>query len=273
MNRAGPDYTRRSRLAPSPKVGTEKLELGYSDFQRYLDCPYAYKLRVLCGFNPPLHEALGYGQSVHNILAELHGRWQAGEAVPESDVPALVDRHLHLPFAYESLRQELRVAGIEVVRRYLRDAAPATTEIAAYETPIELEVGAGVTLRGRIDLLRRRAGHGTELVDFKSSHGAADGASVETQLLVYAAGLEVAMGERPERLSIHDLASGRVQPVDDSVEADRRMRARLADAAHRLRTADFRPCLDAKRCESCDQRVICPGGRPGGRLPGVERAA
>lgn len=268
VNRASPDFARRPRLAPSPKMGTEHLELGYSDFQRYMDCPYAYKLRVLCGFNPPLHEALGYGQSIHNILAELHGRWQAGEAVPERDVPALVDRHLHLPFAYESLRQELRVAGIDVVRRYVRATAPQSAEIAAYETPVELDTGAGVTLRGRIDLLRRPLGGSTELVDFKSSHGAADAASVETQLLVYAAALEAATGERPGRLSIHDLASGRVQQVDASPEADRSVRAKLVDAAQRLRNADFRPCLDAKRCESCDQRILCPGGR----LPGVERA-
>ena len=50
------------------------LSFSFSDLKYFFECPYQFKLRVLYGFNAPIHEALGYGKSLHDALAEVHAR-------------------------------------------------------------------------------------------------------------------------------------------------------------------------------------------------------
>ncbi len=70
---------------PAPAAGTSlpshpRREVGRLSAQpsasssTCFECPYQFKLRFLYGFNPPLHEALGYGKSLHDALAEVHKR-------------------------------------------------------------------------------------------------------------------------------------------------------------------------------------------------------
>ena len=257
VSRTASTFGERPRSEPRPAQRAEKLEVGYSDFQHYLDCPYAYKLRVLCGFNPPLHEALGYGQSVHNALAELHDRWLRGESVGPEDVPDLVDRHLHLPYAFESLRQSLRAAALDALRSYVPGARRAAGAIRANETPVTLDVGSGVTVAGRIDQLRAVASGGLELLDFKTSRGAAAREAVDTQLRVYALGWADSGATPPSRLTVHDLTNGTVQTVPITMEDLASTRAQLIEAASRLRAGNFSRCGDARRCEGCDLLSLC----------------
>ncbi|MER3460912.1 MAG: mandelate racemase [candidate division GAL15 bacterium] len=42
--------------------------------------PLQFKLRILYGFNAPIHEALGYGKSLHDALAEVHARMDSALA-------------------------------------------------------------------------------------------------------------------------------------------------------------------------------------------------
>jgi DNA helicase-2/ATP-dependent DNA helicase PcrA len=44
----------------------------------------------LCGFNPPIHEALGYEKSLHDALAEVHAKAIRGDAPDPSDAHRLV---------------------------------------------------------------------------------------------------------------------------------------------------------------------------------------
>ncbi len=72
--------------------------------------PYQFKLRFLYGFNPPLHEALGYGKGLHDALAEMHKRALAGDVVDKGEAEELVERHLHTPYAYPELESDARNA-------------------------------------------------------------------------------------------------------------------------------------------------------------------
>lgn len=42
-------------------------------------------MRFLYGFNPPIHEALGYGKSVHDCMAEVHKRAMAGDVADPAE--------------------------------------------------------------------------------------------------------------------------------------------------------------------------------------------
>ena len=77
-----------------------EVTLSFSDLKYFFECPYEFKLRFLYGFNPPIHEALGYGKSVHDVMAEIHKRAIDGDIVSGLDAEDLVDQHLNTPFAY-----------------------------------------------------------------------------------------------------------------------------------------------------------------------------
>src|SRR5206468_6414462 len=106
------------RLEPQPRHETPDVTFSFSELKYLFECPYQFKLRFLYGFNPPLHEALGFGKSAHDALAEVHKRALDGDLVAEEEVPEVVDRHLNAPFAYEELRENLRRAAETAVTRY-----------------------------------------------------------------------------------------------------------------------------------------------------------
>jgi DNA helicase II / ATP-dependent DNA helicase PcrA len=109
------------RLEPRAQHEIPKVALSFSELKYLFECPYQSKLRFLYGFNPPIHEALGYGKSVHDVMAEIHKRAIDGDIVTDFEAEELVDRHLNVPFAYPQLRADLRRSALAAVRRYLAD--------------------------------------------------------------------------------------------------------------------------------------------------------
>ena len=109
-------------------------------------------MRTLYGFNAPLAEALGYGKSLHDALAELHQRAIAGEAVKPDDASDLVDRHLRVPFAYPTLRETMRESAKRTVSKYIEARKTEFNKIEFSEKPIELALEDGIGVSGRIDL-------------------------------------------------------------------------------------------------------------------------
>ena len=87
------------RIGPKARHETPQVTFSFSELKYLFECPYSFKLRFLYGFNPPLHEALGYGKGLHDALAEVHKKAVAGELLNASDAGELVARHLHTPFA------------------------------------------------------------------------------------------------------------------------------------------------------------------------------
>src|SRR5262249_10909433 len=58
---------------PPPGPGREppNVVLIFSELKYFFECPYHFKLRFVYGLTPPLHEALGFGKSIHDALAEV----------------------------------------------------------------------------------------------------------------------------------------------------------------------------------------------------------
>ena len=97
--------SRRTRHGSSrARHETPNVTLSFSELKYLFECPYQFKLRFLYGFNPPLHEALGYGKGLHDALAEVHKRAVNGDLLTQAEAEDLVDRHLHTPFAYPELK-------------------------------------------------------------------------------------------------------------------------------------------------------------------------
>lgn len=256
---AEPPPRKVRKVTEQPRRLVQNVALTFSELKYFFECPYQFKLRFLYGFNPPLHEALGYGKSLHDALAEVHKRALAGEILDEGAAEALVDRHLNVPFAYPALREELRRSGIEAIQRYLRDNADRLDKVEHVEQVVEINLGEGLVVNGRIDLIRRTDTDEIVVIDFKSTERVQEEEVTRTQLHIYALGYRELTGRSADLIEIYNLDErGKHQRelVDPALEE--RTREAVVRAGEALR-ANRLPRLPrwGRACVSCDLVGLC----------------
>lgn len=193
------------RLSPTPKQERPNVAISFSELKYLIDCPYQFKLRFMYGFNPPIHEALGYGKGLHDVLAEMHKRALAGDIPTKAETENLVDRHLHTPYAYPLLREQLRKSAITAINRYFDRHGGDLTRTVHSEKVIEVEISPGVTVNGRIDLIKSLETGETAIVDFKSTQDSQAESVTKDQLSIYALGFEQLTGGNADRIQILNL--------------------------------------------------------------------
>lgn len=193
------------RLVPTPRIDTAKVAISFSELKYLFECPYQFKLRFMYGFNPPIHEALGYGKGLHDALAEMHKRAIDGDVPDPSEGEQLVDRHLHTPYAYPALREQLRKAAIKAIDRYFRLHGDDLTRTIHSEKQIQVQVSAGVTVNGRIDLITKLDTGETSIVDFKSTEHSQATEVTWDQLNTYALGYRELTGASADTIEIRNL--------------------------------------------------------------------
>ena len=252
-----------ARLTPTAKVETPQITLTFSELKYYFECPYQFKMRFLYGFNAPIHEALGYGKGLHDALAEVHKRALAGDLLTAGHARELVDRHLLTPYAYPELRTNLEKSAVDAIERYMRDHGAELPNTIHSEKPIQVHLGEGVVVDGRIDLIRRLDTDEVSIVDFKSSDRAQAEGVTRDQLHVYAVGYEELSGERADLIEVLNLdaqAKSVREEVDGALIAS--VRERINDAGAALRANDLPPhARTCQACRDCDYATICPTTR------------
>ena len=265
VKRKVPDYSARKRQPPVPRAGVANIVFSFSDLKYFFERPYQFKLRVLYGFNAPIHEALGYGKSLHDALAEVHARAVRGDAADAAEVPCLVETHLHAPYAYPALRQQFEASAERVICDYLRDNRAFFDKIEFSEKQIEISLGDGVNVTGRVDLVRRIDTGETTIVDLKSTDRAQAEDVTETQLHVYALGYQELTGRRPDYVEIYELDEDKRKPrsMDDDFIEDVTTRTRAAATA--LRSGSLPALPAAGKCSSCDYRGMRTMGKNAAR--------
>jgi DNA helicase-2/ATP-dependent DNA helicase PcrA len=266
-----PDYTKRRRLPPTPKASVANVVFSFSDIKYFFECPYQFKLRELYGFNAPLHEALGYGKSLHDALAEVHARAIRGEAIAVTDARQLVETHLHTPYAYNALREKLEQSAEKSIAAYITDNAQLFDKIEFSEKTISINLGGGVAVTGRIDLVRRLDTNETTIVDLKSTDRAQAEDVTETQLHIYALGYKELTGRSADFVEIYNLDNREKKPrsVDDDLIED--VKSQVAIAADALRRGKMTKTPTEKKCSACDYRRMCSEGAKLDQKPAVRR--
>lgn len=261
VRRRRPDYTAHPRMAPTPGAGVANVVFSFSNLKYFFECPYQFKLRVLYGFNAPIHEALGYGKSLHDVLADVHAQVIDGQAVDTTNSPQLVETHLRVPYAYPALREKLKASAENVVRSYIKDNAAEFDNIEFSEKQVEINLGDGVIVNGRIDLVRRRDTDETTIVDLKSSERAQAEDVTEAQLHVYALGYQELTGQRPDYVEVYELDQGNRKPRSVDVDFIADVKTKTVRAARALRMNDLPANPSRKKCQGCDYLGMCTAGR------------
>ncbi|MFN3653504.1 MAG: ATP-dependent helicase [Armatimonadota bacterium] len=246
------------KLEPQPRVPLVNVELSFSELKYFFECPYQFKLRFLYGFNAPLHEALGYGRSLHNALAEVHRRALNGDELSERDIPELLDTHLHVRFAYPELEAQLRSSAEKALGLYLRENGPALKRVVHVEEVVEITLPGGILVHGRIDLIKKVETDEVAVVDFKSVERAQPEDVTRMQLHVYAMGYEQRFGGHPDLIEIHNLDhGGSVRELVDQNLITQTVKA-VTTAGDRLRQNQLLPLPSwCGKCSTCDMAGIC----------------
>lgn len=248
------------RLEPQPLHETPQVTLSFSELKYLFECSYQFKLRFLYGFNAPIHEALGYGKGLHDALSEIHKRALEGDLLTKDVAESLVDRHLHTPFAYPTLREQLRNAGVKAIERYFDTHGDEIAQTEFSEKQIRVHVAPGITVDGRIDLIRRLDTGETAIVDFKSTERAQAEDVTRDQLHVYAVGYQELTGSSAdviEVLNVDEKGKTTREPVNEPLLDA--VRDKIHDAGEALRRNDLPrlPVWDQHKCGSCDLIGLC----------------
>lgn len=228
------------RMAPTPKLEKPNLAISFSELKYLFDCPYQFKLRFMYGFNPPIHEALGYGKGLHDALAEMHKSALAGDVPSRGEAEELVERHLHTPYAYPQLREQLHKAAVDAIERYFDRHGDDLTRTIHSEKQIEVSISPGVTVNGRIDLIKSLETDETAIVDFKSTARSQDENVTHDQLAIYALGYQELSGDVADRiqiLNLDDQGKSTNDPVDAALMAD--IKEKVAAVAEEIRANRF----------------------------------
>jgi len=262
------------KLARRPRPHVADVSLSFSELKYFFQCPHQFKLRFLYGFNPELHEALGYGKSLHDCLAEVHREALRGNYLGPEDASELLEEHLHLPFATADIERGLRKSGKEALARYLRDNAQILDKIRHVEQPVELQLAEGVVVSGRIDLIRRTDTNETIVVDFKSTDRAQAEEVTREQLHTYALGYEQLTGTRADLIEVHNLDKGAVdrEEVDEDMMIETANEIVRAGRALRDNKLERTP-RSRQTCATCDLAGICREKPPARRRKKSRRRA
>ena len=251
------DYSIRKRLAPSPKSSVANVTLSFSDVKYFFECPYQFKLKILYGFRSPIDEAMGYGKSLHDALAEVHSRALQGDITNPSESEELIQRHLRVPFAYETLKRQLSDAAVKVIEEYLQKNQHTFEQIEFSEKGIEIPLGDGVSVAGRIDLVRRLDTGEVTIVDLKSSERSQAEVVTEKQLHIYALGYLELTGRQADFVEIYELdqQKQKKRSVDEDFISDVKKDVRSAARALRQNKMPTQP--SKKTCSQCDFCRLC----------------
>lgn len=257
VKRRKPSYEKRKRATPEPRAAVANVEFSFSDLKYLFECGYQFKLRVLYGFNSPIARPMGYGKSLHDALAEVHQRAMRGETVSEKHVPELVDRHLRTPYAFGELRKNLEKAAHRDITNYIHDNADKFQSIEFSEQAVEIHLDDGVSIKGRIDLVRRIDTDETTIVDLKSNERSQQEEVTEAQLHTYALGYKELTGRDADFVEIYELEGRRQIPraVDEDFIDD--VREKTGAAASALRKMRLEPAPSTNKCGRCDFSSLC----------------
>jgi len=201
-------YSERLYIAPKPFLELTNISLSYSLLKAFFDCPYKFKFYTFYGFQPPLGARIGYGSAIHNTLMELHREYIEGNHVLKTQLTQLLDRHINFPYATDAIITDMTVKADNAVNIYYDKNSPEFKHIEFAEKIIQLDLGDGIIVNGKMDLIKKKNVDGTfekTIVDFKSTEDAQAYNATLDQLQLYALGYRALTGENADFLQIYNL--------------------------------------------------------------------
>jgi DNA helicase-2/ATP-dependent DNA helicase PcrA len=252
-----------AELATLGRLREEKVRLTFSQLALYEFCPYAFRLRQLLGFEPPMAFELGYGKAIHRIMQVISDYVKESGKIPdEKAIQKMFKEEFYVPYANKFLLERLKNAAMKIVSSYIKDFGDELRSIWQTERSFELHLQEG-TVYGRADAIINTDSKEKEpslaIIDYKTSLGAEDVDTYALQLRIYAmAGRKE--GLKVETAYIHDLKKGERVPISLEEADTQRAEQRTNKLINDLCSGRFSAIVGV-HCKKCDVRWVCEEGR------------
>lgn len=245
---------------PSVKHESIPISLNFSLLEDYFDCPYRFKLSMFYGFAQPLVPALGYGNVMHEIVKNIHKVAIAGETIDKEDVKRMIDESFYLPYATKKLAENMYKSVTKAINHYVEHNRQEFANIQMAETDIEIDMGDGVKVNGRIDLVKRKnvdGVHKTYIVDFKTANKEVRESINKEQLKIYALGYQELTGTKADYMEVYQLDSENRarESITDSMMEE--VRTDIKDATANIRRNYLPRKCDRENCSKCHFNYLC----------------
>jgi DNA helicase-2/ATP-dependent DNA helicase PcrA len=234
------DFKERNRTEPKAKNNISNVTLNFSLLKDYFDDPYFFKIKTFYGFCSNIGKFMGYGKSLHDCLMELHRTYLDDKIVNKGELPALLNKHFYLPHCDEDNKEKMRNSGIKAINKYFDSNAETFKDIEYAEKEIQIDLGGGILVNGKIDLIKKRLENGTyekTIIDFKSTKDSQTEYATIDQLQLYALGYEEITGEKPDFLEIFPLDDENERKKIEMKKEDMgKIKEKIKDAAENIRS-------------------------------------
>jgi DNA helicase-2/ATP-dependent DNA helicase PcrA len=262
------------RFEPTPKDSTNNIELSFSILKDFFQCSYRFELNSIYGFAPPLSPFMGFGQTIHNSLAEIHKRSHAGEEIREVDTEEIVVRHENLPYAPPKAKADMKQSIRNLVSKYIKDNKKEFKNIEFVEKDIQLNLEDGIFVSGKIDLIKKKDFEGnleTTIIEFKSKFQSQENEITKDQLYLYGLGHKELTGQKADFINIYvldpkDGSKGFYEKLED--EHLVLIQNKIKEVVSKIRRKHFERVTSWSICQNCDQRLLCSGynkSKPSGK--------
>lgn len=232
------DYQERQKGEPKSSVETSNISLNFSLLKAFFDCPYSFKFWTFYGFQPPLGARIGYGSAIHNSLMELHREFLDGHQIPKEAIPDLLERHANFPYATNTVTQDMMERANRALEIYYDKNEKEFIEIEFAEKEIQIDLGEGILVNGKMDLIKKKNLDGTvekTIIDFKSTEDAQAYHATIDQLQLYALGYKELTGENADFLQIYNLDTNDAYKNELTVSDLDNMKEKIIHAANEIR--------------------------------------
>lgn len=247
---------------PNVKRESMPLSLNFSLLEDYFECPYRFKLSMFYGFVQPIVPALGYGNALHEIVRRINEAVIDGKEITKRDVDDIIDEAFYLPYAPSKIYDNMYKSAVRAVRNYVEHNRDEIKNASMAETDIEIDMGDGIKVNGRIDLVKSVLEDGqnkTVIVDYKTANKTVAESINKEQLKIYALGYQELTGESADYMEIYQLDSENSAKAEITTGAMDEVKEEILKAADNIRKNNLPRKCNKENCSQCHISYLCLG--------------
>ena len=197
---------------------------------------------------------------MHEIVKNIHKAAIAGETIDKEYVKRMIDESFYLPYATKKLAENMYKSVTKAINHYVEHNRQEFANIQMAETDIEIDMGDGIKVNGRIDLVKRKnvdGVHKTYIVDFKTANKEVRESINKEQLKIYALGYQELTGTKADYIEVYQLDSENraTESITDSMMEE--VRTDIKDATANIRRNYLPRKCDRENCSKCHFNYLC----------------
>lgn len=212
------------------------------------------------GFVQPFTELIGYGNALHEVVRSINLRAIEGKPITDKFVKQLFDEMFYLPYATPKQKERMTDSAKRAIQKYIDQNQPTFNEIRFAESNIEIDLGDGITVNGRIDMVKDVIIDGekkTVIVDFKTANKRVLDAIDTEQLKIYSLGYQKLTGQTADYMEIYHLDSENTAREPVTADLATTVETEIRQAADNIRKNNLPRHCSAESCSKCHLSHLC----------------